>query len=370
LRLVYLAQSIIPSRRANSIHVMKMCQALALAGHDVRLLVPAHSDVEPGVDDVHAFYGVSPIFRIDRLLSPAIRGQTTLSSLHAAWSMRRWHPDLLYSRAFNLCERVVRFSSVPVALELHRWIDDAMAGRFRRLIDSARFRGLIATTHALAEKAADVFPRLAGRIAVVPNGAEAPRADLSPMSLRRGNRLVAGYCGNLFEGKGIGVVIDLARAMPEIDFHLVGGRDLDVIAWRERAGVNNLFFHGFVQTAEAQRYIAAFDVALAPFQRQVLIYGGNKDDAPWMSPLKLFEYMAAGKAIVSSDVQVLREILADGQNALLCAPDDLDAWVAALQRLRDQSERNRLGENARRDFQDHYSWDRRAERVLAAVATA
>jgi glycosyltransferase involved in cell wall biosynthesis len=105
-------------------------------------------------------------------------------------------------------------------------------------------------------------------------------------------------------------------------------------------------------------------VVLAPFQRRITI-AGEGDIANWTSPLKVFEYMAAGKAILCSDLPVLREVMRDGDNCLLLPPDDVDAWSAALERLRDDGDlRARLGKNARLDFLEHYTWKARASRVL------
>jgi hypothetical protein len=83
-----------------------------------------------------------------------------------------------------------------------------------------------------------------------------------------------------------------------------------------------------------------------------------------MSPLKLFEYMAAGKPILCSDLPVLREIVEDGRNGLLLPLADADAWVAALCRLRDApEERRRLGAAARADLVARYTWRERARRI-------
>ena len=83
------------------------------------------------------------------------------------------------------------------------------------------------------------------------------------------------------------------------------------------------------------------------------------------SPLKLFEYMAAGKAIVASNLPAIAEVLQDDRNAVLVAAGDAAALAAAIRRLNDDAGlRTRLGESARRDVAE-YSWSRRAERLEA-----
>jgi glycosyltransferase involved in cell wall biosynthesis len=369
MRLVYLAHSIIPSRHANSVHVMKMCQALAAASHEVRLVVPKSPAEEEAVEDIFEFYGVDYTFAVQKVLYPSMRGQTTVAALHAACHIAVCRPDLIYSRAFDLCDRVCRVVPRPFALEAHAALDESFHSRFRRMLKNPRFRKLVVISQALSFWFVKTFPELEGRITIAPDAADQPNASCMPMSLKRNDRLVAGYCGQLFAGKGIKTIVDLARALPDIDFHVVGGDDALFAEWRNRVGsLDNLIFHGFQPNPIAMRYVAAFDVALAPYQERVTIYGGEKDIAPWMSPLKLFEYMSFGKPIICSDLPVLREILQDGRNALLCAPDDLKAWISALRRLSDASGRARLGDAARDDFEREYSWRRRADRIIAAIA--
>jgi glycosyltransferase involved in cell wall biosynthesis len=83
-----------------------------------------------------------------------------------------------------------------------------------------------------------------------------------------------------------------------------------------------------------------------------------------MSPLKIFEYMASKKAIVASDLPVLREILSE-TNAILVAPDDLEAWKDAIRKLKDNTLRKKLGSAAHKAFRSKYTWDIRARNVIS-----
>ncbi len=84
-----------------------------------------------------------------------------------------------------------------------------------------------------------------------------------------------------------------------------------------------------------------------------------------MSPLKMFEYMAAGKPILASDLPILREVLRHEHNCLLCDPSNIDTWVASLKRLlAEQALARTLAETARRDFLKNYTWSARAQTVL------
>ncbi|MDT8267847.1 glycosyltransferase, partial [Roseomonas sp. DSM 102946] len=85
--------------------------------------------------------------------------------------------------------------------------------------------------------------------------------------------------------------------------------------------------------------------------------------------LKLFEYMAAGKPILVSDIPALREILADGGTALLLPPGDVAAWAAAARALlADPARAAALGARARAVLLETYTWDARAAHILAHLA--
>jgi glycosyltransferase involved in cell wall biosynthesis len=122
-------------------------------------------------------------------------------------------------------------------------------------------------------------------------------------------------------------------------------------------------FTGLVAHAEVPRLLAAADVAVVP-------YPPMETDL-WLSPLKLFEYLAAGKAVIASAVGQLTEVIQDGSNGLLVPPGDVPAMAAALERLLgDSALRSQLGQQAREDAVRKHSWERylsRLERVFLAV---
>ena len=370
MRIVYLSSSIIPSGFANSIHVMKMCRAFAANGHRVTLLA-VQAARGAGVDGDYAYYGVDPCFEIVKCPHPKVRWLG--SALHALCAVRavraRPRPDLFYARyAYNLA--AVSYLSLPMILEVH----DVPSSRqveatLKRLFRKAHFVRLVAISKALAEEYQRVFPELSpDKIIVAHDGADLPQiypdSVLTQWPGRPGGVLQVGYTGHLYSGRGIEVIIALASAMPDVDFHIVGGTDADVAKWRAVCLDHNLFFHGYVAPGEVAQHCAHFDVLLAPYQDRVATVGG-RNTVRWMSPLKVFEYMALGKAMICSDLPVLHEVLTDQVNALLVPPADHDAWAQALSLLKENPElRARLGNAAKDEFMAHYTWEKRAAAVL------
>ena len=177
-----------------------------------------------------------------------------------------------------------------------------------------------------------------------------------------------GYVGHLYPGRGVELIVELAGRMPDLHFHLVGGAESDLERWRELGVPDNCTLHGFVPPRDLAKFYESFDVLLMPYQRKVGVRSGRSDTAAWMSPMKMFEYLAAGRALVSSDLPVLREVLREGENALLVAPDQVEQWETALRRLqKDPSLRQRLAATGLEDFERNYRWSARASRVLQGI---
>jgi glycosyltransferase involved in cell wall biosynthesis len=166
-------------------------------------------------------------------------------------------------------------------------------------------------------------------------------------------------------------MMELARRNPGVVFIWAGGEPKAVSAWAariERERLSNLRLLGFVPQKELPLIHAASDVLLMPYERTIAVSSGG-DTAAFASPMKAFEYLAAGRAILSSDLPVLHEVLNEG-NAVLLDPESIDAWEAALRTLVDDpSLRARLGQTARRDAA-RYSWLERTRRALEGIEPA
>ena len=336
MNIYYLSTSEIPSRTANSIHVMKMCQALARNGHHVKLFAKQGEPEDAGTDDFGQ-YGVASCFDIIKCRRPRVKkllGDFQYGLDVARLVRRMPRPDLFFARHIYSLAGVSSLA-VPMMYEAHtppvNILQRMVEGRvFRR----PSFLRLIVISQALRHEYQRQSPWLSGaRIRVARDAADPPDgATVLPVAANwpgRSGAFQVGYTGHLYRGRGIGLIFSLANRLPDVDFHLVGGMEKDIARWKRAGAPGNLFFHGFVGQPLLPWYFSHFDVVLAPYQEQVMSVGGKKEIARWMSPMKIFEYMAAGKAIVCSDHPVLREVLTHRVNCWLAPPADVDAWCRA-----------------------------------------
>lgn len=179
---------------------------------------------------------------------------------------------------------------------------------------------------------------------------------------------VCGYFGHLYPGRGIEILEAMAVARPRVLFLIYGGNDADV---RARSAENRLFnvrYKGHVPHPEAQQAMRAVDVLLMPYQERVSIGVAHHDTAGWMSPMKMFEYLASGVPIISSNLPVLREVLVDGRNSLLVHPSRPECWLEALDRILANSElAQSLGAVAHQQYRTEHTWTQRARQIVEAA---
>jgi glycosyltransferase involved in cell wall biosynthesis len=182
--------------------------------------------------------------------------------------------------------------------------------------------------------------------------------------------LTVGYTGHLYPGRGVDLLYELAKRNPEVQFLWVGGTEQAIRSWREKLNaedVANILLAGFKTQQELPLYQAASDILVMPYEQTITVSSGANTEE-FASPMKVFEYLAAGRAILSSDLPVLREVLHEGI-AFFAPPEDVDAWDHVLGHLiDDQSTRVELATASRSEAQK-YSWEARAKRALEGLQT-
>lgn len=168
------------------------------------------------------------------------------------------------------------------------------------------------------------------------------------------------YAGQLYEWKGVDTLVEAVGRLPDAHLLVVGGdpRNLPRIeALVEKHAPGRVSLAGTVPHQVVPFYLAAGDVVALPNSAREEI------SRKYTSPLKLFEAMASGRAIVGSDIPSLREVLRHGENAYLVAPDDPEALAEGLRTLLDDPAlRERLSERASEDVLP-YDWSERGKLV-------
>jgi len=230
-----------------------------------------------------------------------------------------------------------------------------------------------------SNEAKDYFIRqhgiAANKIIVITNGAdELSAADEKSLRLLRGtlgieqgNRVI-GFLGSMHHWHGVADVPQLIdKVLAQFDdalFLFVGkGGALEMELRQKLSGkyAKRVIFTGHVDNDKAPDYVRLFTVAIAPYPKIDLFY---------FSPMKVFEYMAAGKAIIASRIGQITEVLHDDKSAVLYDPGNISELQEKLvDLLRDESRRIKLGENARQIFLQGYTWAHKAKELEQFLQT-
>lgn len=380
MRILYVSShAVLPSRAANSVHVVQMCAAYGELGHQVTLLVPDHPTEESlRGRDIFEFYGVRRAFRILRVPKPGPRPGLTYFGVIVPVLGLLLRPQLVHSRSLAPAWGASRLLRRRALLEIHDVVGENP--RIRRLFASTltapSFLGLVAITRALRERVRALVPERVP-VLVAPDGVDqsrvsggVPRSEArTRIGLEKETRRIAVYTGHLYRGRGIGTILESARLRPDHLFLVVGGTDADVTRRKsEAAELQNIVFLGFRPPAEIPLYLAAADVLLMPYRDKVEVAGGG-DTSAVASPLKMFEYMAAGRPILASTLPVLREVLEHERHALLLPHSEPSLWAEALGRLAGDDHLSRTLAEGALEHVKRFTWQARAARLAAFAST-
>lgn len=365
MNIVYASHVPIPSHRAYAVHVMHMCNAFTELGHNVTLYSMPGSDLN---SNVHSYYGIKNKFNIKYVRQIGFRG---IAGLIYGWKIvstcrKNKSPNIFYSRHIYSA----LFASVFgwfVIYEVHMPIKNF----FHKLLliymskKGDQFK-LISITKSLKKKYLDDLPILnSTKFQVYPDCSILP---LKNTEVQKKNQSDVGYVGNLYPGKGMELIIELASSLPSINFHIIGGRKNEVLAWKKKYNGKNLIFHGFVNHGDLANFYNLFNICLLPLQKYVSPDGGKADISKWTSPMKMFEYMSYKKAIIASDLPVLQEILKDNYNALIVDSKNIELWKDAITNLTTKNSLlNKISNNAFNDIKNKYNWRLRCSNILSSI---
>lgn len=215
------------------------------------------------------------------------------------------------------------------------------------------------------------YPVAPHRVAVIENGVDVDTfspsvgGDEIRTKLKLEGRFVVGFVGSFQPWHGINYLIEMAEKvlahLPHVYFVLVGdgvGRPSYEKHVQEKGLGASFVFTGRVAHAEVPKYLAAMDVVLAP------VVKGSFSGEFHGSPLKVFEYMAMAKPVITPPIGQTREIIQHMVSGLLIDSEDTDALARTIRQLYETPTLCReLGINARRRVTECYTWKENARKV-------
>jgi glycosyltransferase involved in cell wall biosynthesis len=396
-KMTYISTARLPTEKAHGYQICKMCEAFADCSVEIILLHPHRKQIDSALcgQSIFEYYGIYPNFRLETLfgihnlrglgkflpqwfLMLLLLADNLLWGLYAALTAAKENADLYYTRDSSIAFWLAQLG-LPTAYEAHgipkrggRWLLHRLARH------PALQLTVVLTTYIKKELVAMGFP--SEKILVQPDGADLslfedlPAKETCRERLRLPqNRPTIGYIGRfqtLEMEKGIPELVQATARLSPIDgkepLLLCVGGPMEVvptyleIARRFNIPEHRLEFRDRVPNREVPLWMRSCDVVTIPWQ-------WTEFSAYYTSPMKLFEYMAAGVPIVASDLPSIREVLRHGENAWLVKPGEPDAIAKGIQIILENPPlANQLSRQACLDVRD-YTWRQRANRILNGI---
>ncbi len=361
MNLVYPFPEPLPLDRARGIQTVNTVRAIAVQGIAVTLAyVPAGADP-------FAAYAVPRPGNVE-LVPVSYRLPWPLARVHSnsifgarlARRLRGEGAGAILARHLKIARFLgVRFPRTPLVYEAHEVFADTVAaprragmlGLERSVVERAA--ALVANSGATARRLRELYG-VAAPIEVIPNGVDRPESVPTKDWTRARDNVV--YAGSFFGWKGVEDLVAAAARLPGFGVRILGGDETGVARLRPlvAAGGARVDFAGRVPHAQVMDELARSCIAVLPNRAD--------PDSAFTSPIKLFEYMAAGCALVVSDLPSLREVLEDDEAAWV-APGDPEAIAAAIRALADDPGRARRMAERVREKARRYTWSARGERM-------
>ncbi len=376
MKILYIANARIPTEKAHGYQIMKMCESFSKIGFKLELILPTRRNKELSGIILFDYYRVKNIFKITKIFCPDpyfllkfpkgvfIKFQTLFFGISLFFYLllkKNKKGYIFYTRDEHLLPILFLFSK-KVVWESHNLPSHKLK---YSAIWKKCFR-IIAITQGLKD---DLIKLGIGskKILVAPDGVDLADFDNLPdnqnelrleLKLPLDKKIIL-YSGHLYDWKGALIFAESAKFFSENSLAVfLGGTDDDIKSFKTKYGnYGNILILGRVEKSQVAKYLKAADILVLPNSAKLEI------SARYTSPLKLFEYMASGKPIVSSNLPAIREILSEN-SALLVEPDSAkDLADGIFKLLSDDIISHHLSKQALLGVQK-YSWEKRADNIL------
>jgi glycosyltransferase involved in cell wall biosynthesis len=357
-----------------SIHVQEILRSLLKLGHQVSLFATRLGEKPPADLAKISVYRLPAIPKGERSLRETVALSVNPDlrlELELAGSF-----DLIYER-YSLWSysgmEYARAKGIPGILEVNAPLIEEQA-KHRGLVDRESAEKVAQRVFTAASQIVAVSAPIknyltkyvsAEKVYVIPNGVNRERFSppLLPIFPTSPDTFVVGFVGSLKPWHGLSVLTDgfarLHKRVPPARLLIVGDgpeRKNIEAALSAQNLQSVVHFTGAVTPEQIPGMLASMNVAVAPYPHRSDFY---------FSPLKVYEYMAAGLPVITSSIGQLRELIEDGVNGILCPPGDTVALANALEKLWRSPELGlRLGNTARQTVLQNHTWDAIAERIL------
>lgn len=370
MKIYYLTSSLIPSINANTINVVSMCSALSRNSKNLNFFFSSRDGVDK--EYIKKYFNINLSDRVSLNFSSTNKFHELsifIKSLKLFIKdiILRNRPDLIISR--NIYGALFySFFYAKVIFETHTIEKLYLRKIFQSIILKKQNVITITITNSLKKKLIHNFKLLNNYIKVLPDASFDNSKVIKYKKNIADRKFKVGYFGHLYKGRGVELIINLAKKLPNFSFYIVGGDQQSYLKLKKKSLPYNLILTGHKHFKKSQEIMREMDVLLCPYQKHVYLKDQQTSTSNIMSPLKIFEYMSAKKVIISSNLNVLKEVLINNVNCFLVNPKNTQEWINLILKINKDKKLNKIiSTKAYLSFKSKYSWDIRVKKLLKYI---
>jgi len=371
MKILYIHNTGLDSESANVIQVKAMCKAIAKLGHELVLSIPGTNN------KIYNNYFLIDNYKIaERNSNSKTRISKYLAGREIRNQVKVFKPDLLYIRSPLLLKFLCNLG-LPIIMELHNdklnMHNFILAKYWEFILFNAIKIGNIVKIVCISQALTDYWIHKGipeDLIITAHDGVDIelynqiiePKIAREKLGLPVDKQIVS-YIGRLYEDRNIIYIIKLAKLLPDVLFIVVGGPIYEAQKYREFANkekLKNITFIGQIPHIQTPEYLYAADILLALWSYEVPTIN-------YCSPLKIFEYMAAGRTILAQGFPTILEVLHNNENAIIAKPDSFQDLYDKLKYALDFPVNNYIGLNARSEVIANYTWEMRVSNIMNSI---
>ncbi len=368
MRITYLNNSSIPSTNPGSIQVAKTCEAIISLSNKVNLIVPCTGLKE----SLKNYYGLKFTPNVIKLkfFTSYPRGikYYLFSILSVIYGIFLKTELFITRNLFTLF--VLKLFKKKAVIEIHH--DLSVESRIVKflfynfdILNSSNIIKVIAITSAVKKYLIKDLKVDSKKIQVAPS---ASSINLKFKKLSNNKRYNIGYFGSLEASKGSKFIVKLSKIDKNNNYFIYGGNAKQAKRLKEKHKNKNLKVCGYIPYGKVKFYLSKMDILLMPSNNKLLrATGGVGNLAKFTSPLKLFDYMASGKLIISSNLKVFKEVIKHNENCIIINNLNVVSWQKVIKKIRrNKNMYNKIKKNAHL-LSKQYTYLIRAKKILKNI---
>ena len=313
MKICYISNSAIPSYNASSLQIIRMCDEFVNLNHDVQLICPDSSKIKTSIYNFYNLKNKFSIKELNRFKSFPLGLNFYLFSFFSIYYSLKKKFDVYITRNFftAFCLTLLR---KKIIFEIHH--DLNIEGRMIKIIlsffnflNSKHIIKIVAISKAVKSLYVKEYNVNSKKILILPSGTNIKLK----FQIKNNKKLRIGYLGSLNKEKSLDLILKIAKLDNKNTYHLYGNLENNF----KPKKLKNLFINAYVPYMKIPKILYNLDILLLPYNRIAPVTGGVGNVIKYTSPLKLFDYIAAGKLVISSNLSVIKEILTHNKNSIL-----------------------------------------------------